>query len=422
MPKLAKPLTDIQARTAKGGMKPKGFSERLKDEPTDKPYTLPDGGGLHLLVNPDGGKYWRMQFRFGGKSRLLAFGKYPGVSLSAARDLRQQAQTRIKAGIDPAQVRRIEKNQRATNSANTFEAVAREWHANKIESWQERTAKNVLHRLEKDVFPSIGRHPIADIKAPTVLDVLRQIENRGASDMAKRQLQVCGQIFNYAVISGKADINPIPNLRGALKSTARGHHAAITPDELPEFIRAFEEIEGRMFVPTSVMFRIMMMTFVRTSELTETPWSEIDLENESWVIDWHRMKMGKKKLNPRKVNHHVFLPRQGWTLLRKLHAKTGNNKYLFPNQRNPEQHATNFGILAALKRMGYSGKMTGHGFRSLAMGVIKERLEYRHEVVDRQLSHASGDVYGEAYDRALFLEERKVMMQQYADYLENVAK
>ena len=270
------------------------------------------------------------------------------------------------------------------------------------------------------MFPLIGKHPISEIKAPVMLDVLRQIEKRGALDMAKRQGQVSSQIFRFAIASGKADIDPVPSLRGALKPIAKGHHAAITPDDIPEFIRAFKKIEGRMFVPTKVMFRLMMLTFVRTSELTETPWSEIDLENESWIIDWHRMKMGKKKINPRKVNHHVFLPRQGWELLRELHAITGGNKYLFPNQRDHEKPATNFGILAALKRMGYSGKMTGHGFRSLAMGVIKERLGYRHEVVDRQLSHASGDAYGEAYDRALFLDERKVMMQQYADYLDNV--
>jgi integrase len=160
---------------------------------------------------------------------------------------------------------------------------------------------------------------------------------------------------------------------------------------------------------------------VRTSELTTTEWSEIDLDNEQWVIPWQRMKMGKKKLNPRKVDHHVFLPTQGWKLLRELHQYTGNNKYLFPNLRDHEKPATNFGILAAVKRMGYKGQMTGHGFRSLAMGVIKERLGYRHEVVDRQLSHASGDTYGEAYDRAQFLDERKVMMQQYADYIYNAA-
>lgn len=404
MPKLAVPLTDIQPRTAK---------------PKAKPYKLTDGGGLYLLVNTDGARYWRMDYRFGDARRTLAFGKYPDVTLAMAREKRAEARKLLERDIEPSQAKRIEKAARNTAAANTFEAVARAWHANKLETWQERTAKNVLHRLEKDVFPLIGKHPIAEIKAPILLDVLRQIEKRGAVDMAKRQGQVCGQIFRFAIAEGKADTDPVPSLRGALKATAKGHHAAITPDELPEFIRAFEKIEGRMFVPTKVMFRLMMMTFVRTSELTETPWSEIDLENESWVIDWHRMKMGKKKLNPRKVNHHVFLPAQGWALLRELHAITGNNKYLFPNQRDHQKSATNFGILAALKRMGYGGRMTGHGFRSLAMGVIKERLGYRHEVVDRQLSHASGDTYGEAYDRALFLDERRVMMQQYADYLDN---
>lgn len=406
MPKLATPLTDIQPRKAK---------------PRDKPYKLSDGGGMYLLINPDGSKYWRMGYRFAGTERLLAFGKYPEISLADARKARSAARDKINAGVDPSQAKRIEKKNKAAADANTFEAVAREWHANKLETWQQRTAANVLHRLEKDVFPLIGKQPIAEIKAPVMLDVLRQIEKRGALDMAKRQGQVCGQIFRFAIASGKAEDDPVPSLRSALKHSAKGHHAAITPDELPEFIRAFEKIEGRMFMPTKVMFRLMMMTFVRTSELTETPWSEVDLENESWVIDWHRMKMGKKKVNPRKVNHHVFLPRQGWELLRELQTITGGNKYLFPNQRDHKKPATNFGILAALKRMGYSGKMTGHGFRSLAMGVIKERLGYRHEVVDRQLSHASGDTYGEAYDRALFLDERKAMMQQYADYLDIAA-
>ncbi|MET3119802.1 integrase [Undibacterium sp. GrIS 1.8] len=406
MPKLAKPLTDTQVKNAK---------------PKDKTYTLADGGGMYLEVAPTGSRIWRMSYRQpDGKNTRLTFGAYPEVSLLDARKKRMDAKELKAKGIDPAQTRRVEKAVKAIAAANTFQAVAYEWHANRLETWQPRTASNVLHRLEKDVFPLIGKYPISDIKAPIMLDVLRQIEKRGALDMAKRQGQVCSQIFRFAIASGKADIDPVPSLRGALKATAKGHHAAITPDELPEFICAFEKIEGRMFVPTKVMFRLMMMTFVRTSELTETPWSEIDLENESWVIDWHRMKMGKKKINPRKVNHHVFLPRQGWELLRELHSITGNNKYLFPNQRDHEKPATNFGILAALKRMGYSGKMTGHGFRSLAMGVIKERLGYRHEVVDRQLSHASGDAYGEAYDRALFLDERKVMMQEYADYLETV--
>ena len=410
MPKLSTPLTDIQVRNAKGGIKPKG-------ETTDKPYTLPDGGGLYLLVNPDGAKYWRMQCRFAGAGRLLAFGTYPEITLAAARKARSAARDKINADIDPAQAKRIEKQQKSVNAATTFEAVAREWHATLLESWQPRTATNILHRLEKDVFPLIGKYPIADIRAPVMLDVLRQIEKRGAVDMAKRQGQVCGRVFRYAIASGKAEIDPIPSLQGALKPIAQGHHAAITPDDLPEFLRAFEKIEGGMFEPTRIMFRLMMMIFVRTSELIETPWAEIDIENERWIIPWQRMKMGKRKVNPRKVDHHVFLPRQGWELLRELHAITGGNKHLFPNKRDHEKPMSNGTILAALKRMNYSGKHTGHGFRSLAMGIIKERLGYRHEVADRQLSHASGDTYGEAYDRALFLNERKIMMQQYADYL-----
>lgn len=405
MPKLATPLTDIQVRTAK---------------PKEKPYKLADGGGLHLLVKPSGTKYWRMSFRFAGNEGLLSFGKYPEISLIEARKLRTQAREKILTGVDPSQAKRIEKISRSIASANTFEAVAREWHANKLDSWQERTAKNVLDRLEKDVFPVIGKYPITEIKAPIMLDVLRRIEKRGAVDMAKRQGQVCGQIFRYAIACGKAEIDPVPSLRGALKPVAKGHHAAITADDLPEFLAAFRKIEGRMYTPTRVMFRLMMLTFVRTSELTTTEWSEIDFKNEHWVIPWQRMKMGKKKLNPRKVDHHVFLPKQGWELLKELYEITGNNRYLFPNIRDHEQPATNWGVLAALKRMGYSGAMTGHGFRSLAMGVIKERLGYRHEVVDRQLSHASGDTYGEAYDRAMFLDERKKMMQEYADYLEKL--
>ena len=407
MPKIVKPLTDMQPRSAK---------------PKEKPYKLADGGGLFLLIKPDGSKYWRMSYRFEGIERLLAFGKYPEISLAEARKARSEAKSKINAGVDPSQAKRIDKLNKSLANANTFEAIAREWHLNKTESWQERTARNVLHRLEKDVFPKIGKFPITEVSPPIMLDVLRQIEKRGAADMAKRQGQVCGQIFRYAIACGKATIDPVPSLRGALKPIAKGHHAAITADELPDFLEAFEKIEGRMYAPTRIMFRLMMMTFVRTSELTTTEWSEIDFEKQVWTIPWQRMKMGKKKLHPRKTDHHVFLPKQGWKLLRELHTYTGNNQYLFPNLRDHEKPATNFGILAALKRMGYSGKMTGHGFRALAMGVIKEKLGYRHEAIDRQLSHASGDTYGEAYDRAEFLDERKKMMQEYADYLDKLKR
>lgn len=407
MPRLATPLTDTQIKNAKK---------------KDKTYKLFDGGGLYLEVVTTGAKLWRMKVnQRDGKETRLSFGAYPDVSLLKARQCRADAQKLKAAGADPVQAKRLAKQRKAATASNTFESVAREWHANKSDAWQPRTATNVLHRLQRDVFPSIGRLPIAEIKAPVILDMLRQIEKRGAVEMAKRQAQVCGQVFRYAVATGIAEYDPVPSLRGALKPQTKGHHAAITPDELPDFMRALEKNEVHMFDVTRILTRLMMMVFVRTSELTETPWDEIDLENEIWVIPWQRMKMGKRKLNPRKVNHHVFLPHQGWQLLRELHTLTGGSKFLFPNRNDHERPASNWGILAALKRMGYSGRMTGHGFRSLAMGIIKERLGYRHEVVDRQLSHQSGDAYGEAYDRAEFKEERKKMMQHYADYLDSVA-
>lgn len=406
MPKVIVPLTELQVKNAK---------------PKDKPYKLSDGGGLYLLVKPDGAKYWRMKARFAGVERLLAFGVYPDVSLLKARAARTKAADQIKAGIDPAQAKRIKKLQEAAAASNTFEAIARQWHENKREAWKENTAKEALNRLEKDVFPLIGKRPITEIDAPLMLDVLRRVEQRGAQEIAARLGQLCSQIFRYAIASGLAKYNPVPDLRGALKPRAKGHHAAITTDELPDFLKVLEKNEARMYTPTRILMRLMMLVFVRTSELIETPWSEIDLENEQWVIPWQRMKMGKKKVNPRKVDHHVNMPRQGWELLRELHAITGRSKFLFPNQRDHEKPVSNGAILAALKRMGYAGKHTGHGFRALAMGVIKERLGYRHDVVNRQLAHMSGDAYGEAYDRAEFLEERKTMMQQYADYLDTAA-
>ena len=322
MPKLALPLTDIQVRNAK---------------PRATAYKLADGGGLYLEVNPSGSRIWRLSYtQANGKKNRLTYGNYPAVSLAAARERRAKTKQQLAEGTDPAQARRVEKQLKAVTASNTFEAIAREWHANKAESWKESTSKNVLHRLEKDIFPLLGKYPISEMKAPLVLDALRQIEKRGALEMARRCAQFSGQVFRYAIATGRADVDPVPSLRGALKERARGHHAAITPDELPEFLRVLDKHEFSMFMQTRIMLRLMMMVFVRTSELTETPWSEIDFENEVWVIKWNRMKMGKKKINPRKVDHHVHLPRQGWALLRELHALTGGNKYLFPNRNDHE--------------------------------------------------------------------------------------
>lgn len=406
MPKQIVPLTDIQIRNAKR---------------KDKPYKLADGAGLYVEVMPSGGKLWRMKVRqANGKESRLSFGSYPDVTLAAARAERAKVKQLQISGIDPAQNKRIEKLHKKATAVNTFEVVARNWHANKSEGWQPSTAKEALARLENDVFPRIGNRPLVDIDAPLILDVLRQIERRGAVNMAARVAAHCSSVFRFAIAEGIAKSDPVPDLRGALKPKGKGHHAAIGTDELPAFLAALREVEAGMFLPTRIMVRLILLVFVRTSELIETPWSEIDLVNETWVIPWQRMKMGRKKLKPRKLDHHVHLPRQGWELLRELHRLTGNNKYLFPNRNDHEKPASNGAILMALRRMGYQGRHTGHGFRSLAMGIIKARLGYRHEVVNRQLAHGSDDEYGEAYDREQFLDERRVMMQAYADYIDMV--
>ncbi|MEC5218586.1 integrase [Actimicrobium sp. GrIS 1.19] len=406
MPKLATPLTDIAPRNAKA---------------KDKPYKLTDGGGLYLLVNPDGARYWRMDYRFGDARKTLALGKYPDVSLADARARRTAARKSLAEGIDPGQVKKDEKRIAGEFAAQTFEKLARDWHTNKLASWHPTTAKDTIRRLEADIFPQIGALPIADITHQQMIAALRKIEERGSQEVAHRVKATCAKIFSYANQQGIRNQNPAADLKDVLKPVQAGHFGAITADELPAFLAAMLKNDARLFMPTRIALRLMMLIFVRTSELIETPWSEIDLEAGTWVIPWQRMKRGKLTVNPDKTNHHVPLSHQALALLRELHTMTGGNEFLFPNQRDHQKPMSNGAILMALKRMGYQNKMTGHGFRALAMSTIKERLGYRHEVVDRQLAHAQKDKVASAYDRALFLEERKKMMQDWADYLDTIA-
>ncbi|HEX7644825.1 MAG TPA: integrase arm-type DNA-binding domain-containing protein [Noviherbaspirillum sp.] len=407
MPKLASPLTDIQPRNAKA---------------KDKPYKLADGGGLYLLVNTDGAKYWRMDYRFNNVRRTLAFGKYPLVSLADARDKRTAAKKLLENGIDPSQDKKEKARVAAEKDANTFEKLAREWHANRLPTWSEVTARDTIRRLELDIFPEIGQMPIGSIKHQHMIAALRKIEARGAHEIAHRLKATCARVFSYANQHGIENINPAADMRDVLKPVRPGHFAAITADELPAFLDAMNKNDARLYKPTRTALRLMMLLFVRTSELIETPWSEINLETGEWIIPWQRMKRGKLTVNPDKTDHHVCMSRQALELLRELHALTGGNKWVFPNQRDPGKPMSNGAILMALKRMGYQNKMTGHGFRALAMSTIKEHLGYRHETVDRQLAHAQKDKVAAAYDRAMFLTERKKMMQDWADYLDAIAR
>ena len=407
MPKLASPLTDIQPRNAKA---------------KDKPYKLADGGGLYLLVNTDGAKYWRMDYRFNNVRRTLAFGKYPLVSLADARDKRTAAKKLLENGIDPSQDKKEKARVAAEKDANTFEKLAREWHANRLPTWSEVTARDTIRRLELDIFPEIGQMPIGSIKHQHMIAALRKIEARGAHEIAHQLKTTCARVFSYANQHGIENINPAADMRDVLKPVRPGHFAAITADELPAFLDAMNKNDARLYKPTRTALRLMMLLFVRTSELIETPWSEINLETGEWIIPWQRMKRGKLTVNPDKTDHHVCMSRQALELLRELHALTGGNKWVFPNQRDPGKPMSNGAILMALKRMGYQNKMTGHGFRALAMSTIKEHLGYRHETVDRQLAHAQKDKVAAAYDRAMFLTERKKMMQDWADYLDAIAR
>ncbi|RFP23893.1 integrase arm-type DNA-binding domain-containing protein [Duganella sp. BJB476] len=398
MTKKSDALTALQVKNAK---------------PKEKPYKLFDGGGLYLEVAPTGSRIWRLKYRqLNGKENRLSFGPYPEITLQEARERRLEARKLLLNGVDPAKYRDDAKRRAVEQAANTFEKIAREWYATKVPTWSARTAKNMIQRLEADIFPEIGSRPIDELKHRDIIIALRKIEERGAAEIAHRLKAVCSKIFSYAIQCGLTDRNLVVDMKDVLKTRRASHFAAIDADELPAFLGSLERNEARMFQPTRIALRLMLLVFVRTSELIETPWSEINLEKCEWIIPWQRMKRGKLTVNPDTTNHHVCLSRQACDLLRELHAITGGGKYLFPNQRDHKRPISNNTILVALERMGYKGRMTGHGFRALAMSTIKERLGYRHEVVDRQLAHAPKDKVASAYDRAQFLAERSKMSKR----------
>jgi integrase len=379
---------------------------------TEKSYKLFDGHGLYLEVMPNGSKYWRLKYRYLGKEKRLAFGVYPEVSLSEARKQRENARELLANATDPSEVRKAEKRNLLLNSENTFEAVAHEWYSQNLAKWSEKHAQTILLRLKNDIFPHVGSRPINDITAAELLSTIKLIEKRGAHEMARRARQYCGQVFRYAIITGRAQINPAQHLQGALKPVKRGHYAALEAKDLPEFLETLHRNEARLFALTRFGVEMLLLTFVRTSELIKAKWSEFDLPRKTWTIPAERMKMGN--------SHIVPLSQQTIEILKEIKKLSSHRDWVFPSQKNPRKHMSNNTILLALKRMGYKGKTTGHGFRALAMSTIKEHLGYRHEVVDRQLAHAHRNEVDAAYDRAKFLPERKKMMQEWADYLDEL--
>ncbi|WP_296001815.1 integrase arm-type DNA-binding domain-containing protein [Rugamonas sp.] len=408
MSKRIAPLTDLQVRTARPG-------QRM--------YRLYDGGGLYLEVSASGSKLWKFKYRrLTGSESRSSFGAYPAVSLVEARGKRAQARRQLADGIDPFEAGEAALRAARDSANDTFEAVAREWHATMIDSWQPGTAENILHRLEVDIFPFIGTVRIVTVTSRDILFAIRKVEQRGALEIAKRLTEDVARVFDFAVNSGKLDRNPATTLKNALRPREKGHFAAIDSTELPALLKSLAHNEACMGHVVRLAMRLVLLIFVRTSELIETPWSEIDLERGEWTIPWRRMKRGKRKVLPCKVDHYVCLSRQALALLRELHTYTGGGKLPFPNMRDGERPMSNMAILKALERMGYKGDMTGHGFRALAMSTLKEQLHYRHEVVDRQLAHAQKDELETAYDRASYLEERGGMMQAWADNIDSIMR
>ncbi len=381
-------------------------------KPTEKARKLADGHGMYLEVMPTGRKYWRLKYRYLGKEKRLALGVYPETTLLEAREKRAIARKQLADGLDPMAEKKKDKRVAKLNAENNFEAIAREWHTMKMGEWTPSYGKNVLIRLEQDIFPEIGAIPVKEITPPDMLQTIRKIEKRGALEISKRLNQTCGQIFRYAIATGRCIYNPCTDLKGALKVATKTHYACIEINEIPELLAKLNRNDARLYPHTLNAIKLMMLTFVRTSELINAKWAEFDFKEKQWIIPAERMKMRQQ--------HIVPLSRQALEILEQLKQYHNEWGWVFPSQIAARKSMSNNTILKALERMGYKGKMTGHGFRALAMSTIKEKLHYRHEVVDRQLAHAPKNSIQAAYDRAKFLDERAVMMQHWADYLDGL--
>lgn len=390
------PLTDVEARNAK---------------PREKPYKLSDAKGMYLEIMPNGSKYWRVKYRFLGKEKRLALGVYPEVSLKDARIKLDEARSRLASGIDPSAERKAAKTAAIDRAENNFEAVAREWFKKHSPMWAPSHAEKIIRRLERDIFPWIGPQPIAEISAPNLLSVLRRIENRGAVETAHRAHQNCGQIFRYAIATGRAERDPSADLRGALPPTKERHHPSITdPKAIGGLLRAIEGYTGSFI--TKCALQLAPVLFVRPGELRKAEWCEISLENAEWRIPPEKMKM--------RAVHIVPLSTRAITILEELRPLTGAGQYVFPGARTKSRPMSENTVNAALRRLGYgSDDMTGHGFRSMASTLLNEQ-GWNRDAIERQLAHAERDSVRAAYNYAEHLPERRRMMQAWADYLETL--
>jgi len=384
-------------------------TEIRRSKPAVKAYKLFDSGGLHILVTPSGGRLWRWKYRFEGTEKQLALGSYPGLSLADARGRQTKARKQLANGIDPMAERKAEKTAVLAATEHTFQKIAEQW----LEHWRgnksARHSETTRNRLKVNVYPVLGTRPINEIEPMELVQLAKSIESRGASDMAKRILQVMGMVFRYAVAHGYAKRSPTAEIRPSdiLKPTRKTNMARIDAKELPALLRAIEVYEGRQL--TRLAIKLMALSFVRTSELIGARWEEFDIDARRWSIPATRMKM--------KTPHTVPLSLQAIEVLELLRTISGNRELLFPGEQDSRKSMSNMTILKALERMGYKGRMTGHGFRGFASTILHER-DYNHDHIELQLAHAPRNEVSAAYNHALCLESRSRMMQDWADFLE----
>lgn len=379
-------------------------------KPTDKPYKLSDGGGLYLLVNPNGSRYWRMKYRYAGKEKLLSIGVYPDVTLAEARDKRTEAKRVLAAGDDPSEVKQAAREAKNLAINNSFELLALEWHEHKKPNWSSGYAEDILEYLRKDIFPYVGKKAITEIKPMDMLSVLRKMEERGVLDKLKKTRQACRQIFTYAIITGRAEVNPVTDLAGALKSPKQNHFPHLLPAELGPFIHAVNAYSGSKV--TRIATLLLMYTSVRTIELRASEWAEFDLDNDLWQIPKERMKMRRPHLVP--------LSRQVKSHLLELKEITGWGKYVFPGRNDAHKPMSEASINQVIKRIGYGGKATGHGFRHTMSTVLHEE-GFDSAWIETQLAHADRNTIRGTYNHAQYLDGRREMLQWYADYLDELA-
>lgn len=379
-------------------------------KPRLKPYKIADGEGLFLLITTSGSKYWRMKYFFDGKEKALALGVYPEISLADARERRAHARKVLAAGNDPGEVKKEAKRQDNVKQTNAFEIIAEEWFEQRENGWTPSYSVRLRRQIETHILPKLGKRPVAEIMAPEVLGMLRVIEGRGTLETAHRMMQITGQIFMYAIATGRAERNPVPDLRGALKAPIVKHHSYLSAGELPEYLKKLDAYDGSL--QTKQALRLLLLTFVRSIELRGAQWAEIEWDKAEWRIPAERMKM--------KELHIVPLSKQAVAVLRELERLNGDRTYVFPNEHNRSSFMSENTVLFALYRMGYHSRATGHGFRSTASTILNEH-GFRADVIERQLAHSERNAVRAAYNHAQYLPERRKMMQWWADYLDKAA-